>query len=91
MKIVWNPEKDALLKTRYGFGFERAVVAFGDGALIADRLDPNQDRYPNQRQFSVTLDGYVWIVPYVEDADRMFLKTMFPSRKATRDCLRGRQ
>jgi len=48
---------------------------------------PNQEKYPNQSVLAVTLDGYVYLVPYVEETDYYFLKTVIPSRKATRDYL----
>ncbi len=84
MEIIWDPEKDALLKARYGFGFERVVVALGEASLLRRRAHPNDKRYPHQEQFVIVLDRYVWIVPFVPTANGAFLKTMFPSRKATR-------
>ena len=30
------------------------------------------------------LDDYVYAVPYVEDSEKIFLKTVFPSRKYTK-------
>jgi hypothetical protein len=48
---------------------------------------PNKEKYPNQLVFVVGLDGYVYLVPYVEETEYYFLKTVIPSRKATRDYL----
>jgi len=60
----------------------------GDGLL--DILQhPNESKYPNQRILVVTVDGYVYLIPFVEDAHYYFLKTIIPSRKATRDYLGG--
>jgi hypothetical protein len=50
---------------------------------------PNLDRYPNQRVFVVNVEGYAYLVPFVEDEQGVFLKTIIPSRKATRDYLGG--
>jgi hypothetical protein len=33
----------------------------------------------------VAVMEYVYLVPYVEEPDHIFLKTVIPSRKATRD------
>ena len=49
------------------------------------KVHPNSEKYPNQSILVVALDGYVYLVPYVEEADCFFLKTIIPSRKATRD------
>jgi hypothetical protein len=55
--------------------------------MLDDRAHPNVERYGHQRQIVIELDHYAWVVPYVEDEEEMFLKTLFPSRKATRDYL----
>ena len=47
-------------------------------------VSPNQDRYPGQRISVVLIEGYAYLVPYVEDEDEIFLKTIIPSRKATK-------
>jgi hypothetical protein len=84
VEIVWSDAKNADLKQRYGFGFERVVVALAEEGLIDERVHPNTERYGHQRQLLVLIDDYVWIVPFVGDDESVFLKTMFPSRKATR-------
>ncbi|WP_405236035.1 toxin [Lentisalinibacter orientalis] len=48
---------------------------------------PNQDRYAGQRVFVIAIDDYAYLVPFVEDDDEVFLKTIIPSRKATRKYL----
>lgn len=83
-EIVWSDAKNAELKQRYGFGFERVVVALEEDGLIDERAHPNTQRYGHQRQLVMLFDDYVWIVPFVADDESVFLKTMFPSRKATR-------
>jgi hypothetical protein len=86
-EIDWGTEKDQELRRKYGFGFERVVAALSKGALLDDKSHPNAERYSHQRQLIVQIDSYVWVVPYVEDDYGMFLKTMFPSRKATKEYL----
>ena len=70
-----------------GISFEQVVVLIESGGLL-DVLDhPNQARYPHQRIMIVASDGYAYLVPYVEEADGYFLKTIIPSRKATKQYL----
>lgn len=87
--IDWSPDKNAILKERFGFGFERVVAAMETGGVIAERAHPNPERYGHQRQIVVDIDGYAWVVSFVADHDTIFFKTMYPSRKANRDFQRG--
>jgi uncharacterized DUF497 family protein len=84
----WNPEKSAALKAGRGISFEDIVVAIESGGLVDILAHPNQPRYPNQRVLVVACGGYVHLVPFVEEGDHFFLKTVIPSRKATRDYLK---
>jgi hypothetical protein len=62
-------------------------VAVGAGGLVDMVNHPNPAKYPNQPVMVVAWDGYAYLVPLVEEADHYFLKTVIPSRKATRDVL----
>lgn len=84
----WSPQKNAQLQTERGVSFERMVVAVEGGGLLDILEHPNPSRYPKQRVLVVSCDGYVYLVPFVEEPDHFFLKTVIPSRKATRDYLR---
>lgn len=68
--------------------FERMVVAIESGGLVDILAHPNTEKYPGQRVLVVSSNGYAYLVPFVEEADHYFLKTIIPSRKATRDYLR---
>ncbi len=83
----WNPEKSESLKTDRGISFESIVVAVESGGLLDILAHPNQQKYPRQRVFVVACDSYAYLVPFVEEDDYFFLKTVIPSRKATRDYL----
>lgn len=83
----WSPEKNELLKSERGVSFEQMTVAVEAGSLLDVLSHPNQAKYPNQRILVIASDGYVYLVPFVEEADHYFLKTVIPSRKATRDYL----
>lgn len=83
----WNLEKNRTLRLERGISFESIVVAIESGGLLDILAHPNPAKYPNQRVLVVACDGYAWLVPFVEEADCFFLKTVIPSRKATRDYL----
>ncbi|MFC6672074.1 DUF4258 domain-containing protein [Marinobacterium aestuariivivens] len=87
--INWNAEKNQVLMSERGVSFEDVVFALQSGGLLDDLVHPNKERYPNQRIFVVRIDDYAWLVPYVEDDKAFFLKTIIPSRKATKEYLRG--
>ena len=63
------------------------VVAIEGGGLVDVLAHPNPVKYPNQRVLVVASDGYAYLVPFLEMKDHFFLKTVIPSRKATRDYL----
>lgn len=84
----WNAAKNEELKAGRGVSFEAIVVAIESGGLLDILAHPNKRRFPRQRILVVALDGYGYLVPYVEEDAYIFLKTIIPSRKATRDYLR---
>ena len=83
----WSPEKNDMLRADRGVSFESIVVAIESGGLLDILAHPNQVKYPRQRVLVVAYDGYAYLVPFVEEEDYFFLKTVIPSRKATRDYL----
>lgn len=86
-RFRWNPEKNDALKADRGLSFEGITVAIESGGLLDILEHPNKAKYPRQRLLVVTLDNYAYLVPFVEEEDHYFLKTIIPSRKATRDYL----
>jgi uncharacterized DUF497 family protein len=87
----WSAEKNEALKVERGVSFESVVVAIESDGLLDILAHPNQAKYPRQRILVVAADSYVYLVPFVEDEDYFFLKTIIPSRKATRDYLTKRR
>ena len=81
--INWNTEKSLKLKISRGICFEDIVFYIEKGDILDDYLHPNQKRYQEQRIMVIGIDNYAYLVPYVEDAEEIFLKTIIPSRKAT--------
>ena len=88
MKVInWDPDKNQELIEDRGVSFEEVVFYLQQGALIDDIKHPNAKKYPNQQIFVLSIDDYVYLVPYVEDRKEIFLKTVIPSRKATKHYL----
>ena len=85
--INWNSDKNQQLIEERGISFEDVVFYLQQGALLDDIKHPNDDKYPNQRVFVISIDDYVYLVPYIEDRKEIFLKTIIPSRKATKQYL----
>lgn len=80
----WDPAKNELLKKEREISFEDVVIAIEEGHLLDIVAHHNPRRYPYQKIFVVEVSRYVYLVPFVEDEGRIFLKTIIPSRKATR-------
>ena len=85
--INWNSTKNQQLISERGISFEDIVFYLQQGALLDDIEHHNNDKYPNQRVFVINMDDYAYLVPYVEDQKEIFLKTVIPSRKATKQYL----
>ena len=83
----WGPEKNDQLMAERGISFEQMVVAIEAGGLPDVLAHPNPSKCPNQKVLVVASDGYAYLIPFVEQEDHFFLKTVIPSRKATRDYL----
>jgi hypothetical protein len=84
----WNHEKNERLKFERGISFEEIVLSIEADGLLDVLQHFNPKRYPNQSILVVAVDDYAYLVPFVEEADYFLLKTIIPSRKATRDYLR---
>ena len=85
--FTWDEQKNERLKTDRRVGFEEMVFHIERGDLLDILEHPNQERYRGQRIFVVRRDEYVYLVPFVEDDTSVFLKTIIPSRKATKEYL----
>ena len=81
----WNVEKNVLLKAEREISFEDVLVSIGEGKLLDILQHPNSKKYPNQKIFVVEINHYAYLVPFAENEQTIFLKTIIPSRKATKD------
>ncbi len=86
--VEWNDEKDKWLQETRGISFKRIADLILQGEVLAIIDNPNQERYAGQRLLIINIDDYAYMVPFVEEGGRAFLKTIIPSRKATRIYLR---
>lgn len=86
--IRWDRLKNEKLKSERNVSFEAVLVAIIEGNTLDDSIHPNQEKYPNQRLLVVKINEYAYLVPYVEEDAEIFLKTIIPSRKATKQYLR---
>lgn len=81
----WSPEKNRKQIAERGISFEEVVSAIAHDGLLNELEHPNKSRYPHQRLFVVRVRGYVYVVPFVETSEEVFLKTIYASRKMNRD------
>ncbi len=84
-RLRWSAEKNQLLVQTRGVSFEEVALQIESDNVLDVRKHPNQERYPHQKIFVVDLGDYVYLVPFVEDEEMIFLKTIIPSRKATQE------
>ena len=85
----WNHVKNQQLVESRGISFEDVLFCVQQELVLDDLEHPNEERYPTQRILVVEVDNVAYLVPYVESEDEIFLKTIIPSRKATRKYLGG--
>jgi uncharacterized DUF497 family protein len=83
----WDEEKNELLKRQRNISFEIIVIQIERGKLLDVLEHPNKEKYKNQRIFVVEYENYVYLVPFVEEEEKIFLKTIIPNRKATKKYL----
>ncbi|MBU2571397.1 BrnT family toxin [Methylotuvimicrobium sp. KM2] len=82
--FAWNSEKNEQLIRERGISFERIIYHIENEGLLDVVKHPNPAKYPKQRMFIVNIENYAYLVPFVENETEFFLKTIIPSRKATK-------
>ena len=87
----WNDDKNKILKKLRAVSFEQVELAIESGDLVDRVKHPNAKKYPNQKVFFVKIGDYVYSVPYVEDNEKIFLKTIIPNSKATKRYFGGKK
>lgn len=86
---AFDPEKNAWLIRERGIGFEQIIALIESGKLLRVLEHPNKAKYSGQLLYEVDVDGYVHVVPVIRTGTILFLKTIYPSRKATKELKKG--
>ena len=89
--FAWDAEKNGTLRSERGISFEEIVFHIERGDVLDILEHPNQQRYGGQRIFVVRVSDYVYLVPFVESESEVLLKTIIPSRKATKRSLHTKE
>ncbi len=79
--IDWDQEKNKILKDTRGISFEDVEDAILNDKIIDIIPHHNQEKYPHQEIMIIEINDYTYYVPFVLDKDKIFLKTIIPSRK----------
>lgn len=80
-RIEWNEEKNNLLRETRGVNFEMFIDDIKNRNYIVRR----NENYPNQKKFIIFKNNYPYCIPYIEDEEKIFLKTIFPNRKLKKE------
>ena len=84
----WDNDKNEWLIKERGLSFEEVVFYIAKGHILDIIENPKSEKYKNQKMFVLEMNEYVYLVPFVEAKHVIFLKTVIPSRKATKKYLR---
>ena len=78
-------------RKKLNISFEDVILSIENGYLLDDIEHPNKEKYQNQNIFVilVQIKNYVYLVPYVEEEDYIFLKTIIPSRQMNKKYNKG--
>jgi len=90
-EFEFDLEKNGALKRERGIGFEEIILLINEGHVLDVVEHPHKEKYPNQKFYVVDVSGYVYLVPFVREGNVIFLKTIYPSRKATQKYLGERR
>lgn len=83
----FDPAKNTRLIEQRGISFEEIIVCLENIGPLGIIDHPNKDKYSHQKMYVIELQDYIYLVPFVEQGNEIFLKTAFPNRKATKKYL----
>lgn len=86
--ILWNKEKNKLLKKTRQISFEQIATAIAQKKIVDIFLHPKQNRYKNQKIMLINIKNYIYVVPFIEKGNQLFLKTIYANRKYTKKYLK---
>ncbi len=90
-RFEWNEEKNRWLKENRGVSFEDIVELIRLNRVLDTIPNPNTKQHAHQRVFIVVIAHYIYMVPFIEDEEKVFLKTIYPSRKYTKIYLKKKK
>jgi uncharacterized DUF497 family protein len=86
----FSSEKNQKLVSERGISFEEVIEAIENGLVVDVLPHQNPEKYTNQEIYVLNINDYVYLVPFVrKDKNTVFLKTIFPHRKLTKQYLKG--
>ena len=88
-EIRWDDHKNRRLQLERGVSFQEVEQVIGEGRALDIMENPDQERYVGQMVYVVEINGYAYVVPFVETETTLWLKTIIPSRKFTKRYLKG--
>lgn len=77
----FDPEKNSWLIKQRKISFEEVIAILEKQGPIDVIVHPNKEKYPSQEIFIVEVNLYIYLVPFIQNGNKVFLKTIFPSRK----------
>jgi hypothetical protein len=86
--VKYSEEKNIWLKKKREIDFNEVSKIIKRGKIIRVIKYPNKKKYPKQRMFLVSFKNYIFVVPFIEEAGYIFLKTVYPSHKYTKKYLK---
>ena len=87
----WDPNKEKWLKKNRGISFHEVLYYIANDGLMDVREHPNKEKYPHQKILILKIDNYIYVVPFVQDKNTLFMKTIIPSRSETKKYLRWKR
>ena len=84
MKYEWDSAKNEWLKKERNISFEQIIFHLSQGDVWKITDHPDQKNYPGQKIYFVIVEKYIYLVPHIIEKNYTFLKTIIPSRKATK-------
>jgi len=85
----WNLKKNEKLLEERNVCFEDIMIAINEENILDIVEHANVKKYPNQKIFIVNINNYAYLIPFIEDKEKVFLKTIIPNRKATKKYLKN--
>ena len=82
--ISWDSKKNDLLRQEREMSFEEVIVAVHEGNILDILEHKNKQKFAHQKILVVNIHHYAYLVPFIENEEEIFLKTIIPSRKATK-------